>query len=316
MYDPTVGEFIQEDPIGFKAGDTNLMRYVFNQPTRWTDPSGEGVTFTNRVETNDQIQFWHAALDLYTGGGQLGKAIITAMIVQKNTIVDMAPDLDPESTLRKSFDVSQPRVQLNNGPGFLPPRFTNNPPTELSALFTQQNNRWVPGEHAAAVVLAHELGHALIGLLDPIVFPGETFKYGGKKGDAYKENCPGVQQRGGVVTLVENVVRKEFGLALRTIYTYVDRRAPVVPRALVPAYQRAGSPGSMPRPHATPIPGKSACDKKDIDNFLKFQNAIANAKAQYAVLAKRNDWPADVEGFIKGRLAELGEKPPTVGMGF
>jgi uncharacterized protein RhaS with RHS repeats len=40
MYDPSVGRFITEDPIGFNAGDTNLFRYVDNEPTVSTDPSG------------------------------------------------------------------------------------------------------------------------------------------------------------------------------------------------------------------------------------------------------------------------------------
>ncbi|MCX7427983.1 MAG: hypothetical protein NTW96_20435 [Planctomycetia bacterium] len=40
MYDPTVGRFLEEDPIGFAAGDTNLYRYVHNSPTTRTDPSG------------------------------------------------------------------------------------------------------------------------------------------------------------------------------------------------------------------------------------------------------------------------------------
>jgi RHS repeat-associated protein len=42
-YDPKVGRFTSEDPIGFSAGDTNLSRYVFNSPTNFTDPSGELV---------------------------------------------------------------------------------------------------------------------------------------------------------------------------------------------------------------------------------------------------------------------------------
>jgi RHS repeat-associated protein len=39
-YDPTTGRFISEDPINFRAGDTNLSRYVLNSPTLLTDPSG------------------------------------------------------------------------------------------------------------------------------------------------------------------------------------------------------------------------------------------------------------------------------------
>ncbi len=39
-YDPVVGRWISEDPIGFEAGDSNLYRYVGNGPTIATDPSG------------------------------------------------------------------------------------------------------------------------------------------------------------------------------------------------------------------------------------------------------------------------------------
>ncbi|NSX56968.1 PKD domain-containing protein [Parasulfitobacter algicola] len=39
-YDPYVGRFLQSDPLGFAAGDTNLYAYVWNDPANWTDPSG------------------------------------------------------------------------------------------------------------------------------------------------------------------------------------------------------------------------------------------------------------------------------------
>nr|WP_250565259.1 RHS repeat-associated core domain-containing protein [Adonisia turfae] len=32
-YDPAVGRFIPEDPLGCDTGDANLYRYVFNSPT-------------------------------------------------------------------------------------------------------------------------------------------------------------------------------------------------------------------------------------------------------------------------------------------
>jgi RHS repeat-associated protein len=40
-YDSAVGRFISVDPMGFGAGDTNLYRYVGNNSTNATDPSGE-----------------------------------------------------------------------------------------------------------------------------------------------------------------------------------------------------------------------------------------------------------------------------------
>ncbi|MHC4404183.1 MAG: RHS repeat domain-containing protein, partial [Planctomycetota bacterium] len=40
FYDFGLGRFIQDDPIGLLAGDTNLYRYAWNQPTAWADPTG------------------------------------------------------------------------------------------------------------------------------------------------------------------------------------------------------------------------------------------------------------------------------------
>ncbi len=39
-YDPRLGRFLSEDPLGFAAGDMNLYRYVQNDPTNRTDPTG------------------------------------------------------------------------------------------------------------------------------------------------------------------------------------------------------------------------------------------------------------------------------------
>jgi RHS repeat-associated protein len=38
-YDPAVGRFLSEDPVGFDAG-VNFYAYVGNSPTNWTDPDG------------------------------------------------------------------------------------------------------------------------------------------------------------------------------------------------------------------------------------------------------------------------------------
>jgi RHS repeat-associated protein len=39
-YDPSVGRFISEDPIGFDGGDVNLCAYAGNQPINRIDPLG------------------------------------------------------------------------------------------------------------------------------------------------------------------------------------------------------------------------------------------------------------------------------------
>ena len=40
MYDPTLGQFLEEDPIGLDGGDENLRRYCHNNPVVCTDPTG------------------------------------------------------------------------------------------------------------------------------------------------------------------------------------------------------------------------------------------------------------------------------------
>jgi len=42
-YSPRLGRFIQRDPLGFEAGDTNWYRFVGNAPTGKLDPTGEIV---------------------------------------------------------------------------------------------------------------------------------------------------------------------------------------------------------------------------------------------------------------------------------
>ena len=39
-YDPRMGRFTREDPIGFRGGDVNLYGYVRNNPANLTDPTG------------------------------------------------------------------------------------------------------------------------------------------------------------------------------------------------------------------------------------------------------------------------------------
>jgi RHS repeat-associated protein len=42
-YDPKLGRFISQDPLGFNGGDVNLYRYVKNAPADATDPTGQAA---------------------------------------------------------------------------------------------------------------------------------------------------------------------------------------------------------------------------------------------------------------------------------
>jgi RHS repeat-associated protein len=58
-YDPTIGRWISQDPVGFTAGDSNLDRYVQNTPTMERDPSGlDSVADQQRRLQNFQKQMF------------------------------------------------------------------------------------------------------------------------------------------------------------------------------------------------------------------------------------------------------------------
>jgi RHS repeat-associated protein len=51
-YEPSAGRWTTKDPILFAGGDTNLYRYVFNDPVNMTDPGGLGCP------TKEEIKDW------------------------------------------------------------------------------------------------------------------------------------------------------------------------------------------------------------------------------------------------------------------
>jgi RHS repeat-associated protein len=62
-YDSFVGRFLSEDLSGFAAGDSNLYRYVGNNPLNMTDPSGltpylDGMMCGNAIAWPPVVGFW------------------------------------------------------------------------------------------------------------------------------------------------------------------------------------------------------------------------------------------------------------------
>jgi RHS repeat-associated protein len=64
-YDPKIGRWIEQDPLGFSAGDGNLYRYVGNGPTNATDPTGLDVTLVKELAKGIAISLANF------GGGQV-----------------------------------------------------------------------------------------------------------------------------------------------------------------------------------------------------------------------------------------------------
>jgi hypothetical protein len=64
-FSPALGRFLEQDPVSFDGGDTNLYRYVRNSPVDQIDPSGLEITTKPRDDryyvldlANSQIENW------------------------------------------------------------------------------------------------------------------------------------------------------------------------------------------------------------------------------------------------------------------
>lgn len=67
-YNPATGRFLSQDPLSFLAGDANLYRYVGNQPTDLTDPSGLTPWYRNPWVIGGAIVAGSIGLAILTGG--------------------------------------------------------------------------------------------------------------------------------------------------------------------------------------------------------------------------------------------------------
>jgi len=83
-YDAKTGQWLSQDPTGFRGGDTNLRRYVRNSPTEFIDPfglihidpnSGSGAGFGPRLYEGNPV--WDQVRALWTriSGGDINGAI-------------------------------------------------------------------------------------------------------------------------------------------------------------------------------------------------------------------------------------------------
>ena len=69
-YSPTLGRFLQTDPIDFSGGDGNLFRYVSNNPVNWVDPLGLARGPSGGKKCEDDVPFdWESfTKDVLLGG--------------------------------------------------------------------------------------------------------------------------------------------------------------------------------------------------------------------------------------------------------
>ena len=65
-YDPSVGRWLSEDPIGYDAEDFNLYRYAANNPTNATDPRGLKLVHCGDIPAG--LDKWIQVPDTWNGG--------------------------------------------------------------------------------------------------------------------------------------------------------------------------------------------------------------------------------------------------------
>ena len=92
MYDPAVGRWLSQDPIGFEGGDANLYRMVGNATTMFVDPDGLQA---QSAGVGQQAGGQPATpIPPVRGSGQIvlfmgpGKSLPTATLVELNRILD------------------------------------------------------------------------------------------------------------------------------------------------------------------------------------------------------------------------------------
>jgi len=109
-YDPKIGRFVLQDPIGFEGDDPNLYRYASNEPTNATDPSG---LMQQNQERNSSQAGTLLALPLATLGAAPGSVLAAQvqaqadlMIAQANSQVSVA-----ETQIEQQVSLAQSQMQ-------------------------------------------------------------------------------------------------------------------------------------------------------------------------------------------------------------
>jgi len=128
-YDPSVGRFISEDPIGFGGGDVNLYVYVDNNPIMFVDPLG---------------LCGQSSLGVYRDPSILGFYSDNPIIYQKtnqNYASGWTGILTPEHGLAATVG----RGQLWEGSSSIVVYGTDNTPSSWHAATWQETNQRSPG---------------------------------------------------------------------------------------------------------------------------------------------------------------------------
>lgn len=87
-YQPTLGRFMQNDPVRFDAGDINLYRYCGNNPINHTDPTGKVVE--TAWDAANAAMGWASAYQNFKEGN-IGAAIVDTIGASVDTAATAIP---------------------------------------------------------------------------------------------------------------------------------------------------------------------------------------------------------------------------------
>ena len=121
MYDPSIGRWLEPDPEGFKAGDSNLERYVGNDPTNATDPSGLAEEPQLRQWERPiykAIPGWMQHLMQKEGAGTITLHTWSNYGLSESLFKQLDPNGDGQITLRELQLLKKGNVKLPTGPRF------------------------------------------------------------------------------------------------------------------------------------------------------------------------------------------------------
>jgi RHS repeat-associated protein len=116
-YDPKQGRFISQDPIGFAGGDENLYRYVGNDVTNATDPTGlwKGNKRKGRQAELGTVSGYFAELSNHYHSSNPLAHIYYGMLVGPVSLFDTLPNAIADSARYSREDIIS-TINITNDP--------------------------------------------------------------------------------------------------------------------------------------------------------------------------------------------------------